>query len=50
MSFNEGVIVVLAGIALILAIIDQFRAQGQSTTHYAIIALAVALLWLMLAP
>ena len=50
MSFNEGIIVVLAGVALILGIIDQFRAQGQSSTHWSIIALAVAILWLELAP
>jgi glycerol uptake facilitator-like aquaporin len=50
MGFNEIVITVLALVALILAVIDEFKAQGQSTTHYAIGALAVAILWLMLAP
>jgi hypothetical protein len=50
MSFNEAIIVVLAGVALILALIDEFRANGQSSTHWEIIALSVAILWLMLAP
>jgi len=50
MSFNETVIVVLAAVALILGLIEQARAQGQSLTHWSIIALAVAILWLELAP
>jgi hypothetical protein len=50
MEANQIAVVVLALVALILAVIDQFRAQGQSSTHWSIIALAVAILWLELAP
>ena len=50
MSFNEAMVVVLAAVGLIIAVVEEFRAQAQSLTHWAIIALAVAILWLMLAP
>jgi uncharacterized membrane protein len=32
-------------VALILAIIDEFRAQGQSLTAWAVILIALGLLW-----
>ena len=44
MSANEIAIVVLALVALILALINQARANWQSTTEWAIILVAVALL------
>lgn len=31
--------------ALILAFIDQFRAQGQSLTDWAVVFVCIALLW-----
>lgn len=31
--------------ALLLALIDEFRAQGQSLTGWAVVLLAVSLLW-----
>ena len=37
--------IVLFIVALILAVIDQFRAQGQSLTAWAVICIAVGLLW-----
>lgn len=36
---------VFAVVALILAAIDQFRAKGQSVLAWAVICLALALLW-----
>lgn len=37
--------VLLYVVALILALIDEFRAQGQSLTAWAVVFLAVGLLW-----
>ena len=39
MSMNEVIIVVLAAVALLLGLVDQFRAHGESSTHWSIIAL-----------
>jgi hypothetical protein len=50
MSFNEAVVVILAAVALIIALVEEARAQAQSLTHWAIVLLAVAIIWLMLAP
>lgn len=36
---------VLFIVALILALVDEFRAQGQSLTAYAVILICVGLLW-----
>jgi ABC-type transporter Mla MlaB component len=47
---SDTIVIVLAAVALLLAFIEQAKAQGQSLTQYAIGALAVAILWLMLAP
>lgn len=32
-------------VALILALIDEFQAQGRSLVGWAVVALAIALLW-----
>ena len=32
-------------VALILALVDEFRAQGQSLTGWAVVLLSIALLW-----
>jgi hypothetical protein len=40
-----GVPEILFIIAAILAIIEQFRAQGQSLIAWAVIAICVGLLW-----
>jgi uncharacterized membrane protein YtjA (UPF0391 family) len=32
-------------IALILALVDEFRAQGQSLTGWAVVFIAIGLLW-----
>ncbi len=32
-------------VALILALVDEFRAQGQSLTGWAVAAIAIGLLW-----
>lgn len=32
-------------VALILALVDEFRAQGQSLTGWAVVLVAVGLLW-----
>lgn len=36
---------ILIIVALILALVDELRAQGQSLTGWAVVLLAVALLW-----
>jgi hypothetical protein len=36
---------VLALVALILALIDEFRAKGQSLVCWAVVCIAIALLW-----
>ena len=38
------IITILIAVALILALIDELRAQGQSLTGWAVIFLAIALL------
>jgi len=38
-------VTVLALVALILALIDQARARGQSLVCWAVVCLAIALLW-----
>lgn len=50
MSTNEIAIVVLAAVALILALIDEAQASWKSTTQWAIILVAVALLVLVFDP
>lgn len=37
--------IVLFVVALIMALIDEFRSQGQSLTGWAVVAIAVGLLW-----
>jgi hypothetical protein len=37
--------IILVVIALVLALIDEFRAQGQSLTAWAVVALCISLLW-----
>lgn len=37
--------IVLFIVALVLALVDELRARGQSLTAYAVILLAVGLLW-----
>lgn len=32
-------------VALVLALVDEFRSRGQSLTGWAVVALAVGLLW-----
>jgi hypothetical protein len=32
-------------IALILALVDEFRAQGQSLTGWAVVLISIGLLW-----
>ncbi len=36
---------ILIVVALILALIDEFRAQGQSLTGWAAVLISIALLW-----
>ena len=50
MEPNQVAVVVLALVGLILALIDQARAQWQSTTHWAVILVAVSVLVLALDP
>lgn len=50
MGPNEIAVVVLAAVALILALIDQAKAKWQSTTEWAIILVAVAILVLVFDP
>lgn len=50
METNQVAVLVLALVGLILAIIDQARASWQSTTHWAIILVAVSVLVLVLDP
>jgi hypothetical protein len=50
MEANQIAVVVLALVALILAIIDEAKAQWQSTTHWAVILVAVSVLVLTLDP
>ena len=38
------IITILIAVALILALVDELRAQGQSLTGWAVIFLAIALL------
>jgi len=40
-----GITDVAVIVALVLAAIDQVRAKGQSTTHWSIILICLALLW-----
>jgi hypothetical protein len=40
-----GIPEILFIVALILAIIEEFRAQGQSLVSWAVILIAVGLLW-----
>jgi hypothetical protein len=37
--------IILFIVALILALIDEFRAQGQSLTGWAVVAVCIGLLW-----
>ena len=37
--------VILFIVALILALIDEFRAQGQSLTGWAVVLICIGLLW-----
>lgn len=50
MEANQIAVVVLALVALILAVIDQAKANWQSTTEWAIILVSVAILVLVLDP
>lgn len=50
METNQIAVVVLALVALILALINQARANWQSTTEWAIILVAVAVLVLAVNP
>ena len=36
---------ILIVVAVILALIDEFRAQGQSLTGWAVVLIGIALLW-----
>ena len=36
---------ILVIVALILALVDEFRAQGQSLTGWAVVLVCVSLLW-----
>lgn len=40
---------VLAAVALVLAIVEEFQAQGRSLVGWAVVCLAVAMLWSRLA-
>ena len=37
--------IVLVLVALILALVDEFRARGQSLTGWAVVLVCVSLLW-----
>ena len=37
--------IILFIVALILALVDEFRAQGQSLTGWAVVLVCVGLLW-----
>jgi hypothetical protein len=37
--------VVLIAVALILALVDELQAQGRSLTGWAVVLVAIALLW-----
>ena len=37
--------IVLFLVALILALVDEFRAQGQSLTGWAVVLVTIGLLW-----
>ena len=50
METNQIAVMVLALVSLILAIIDEARSQWTSTTHWAIILVAVSVLVLVLDP
>lgn len=50
MEPNQVAVVVLAAVALIIALIDEAKARWQSTTDWAIILVAVAILVLTLSP
>lgn len=39
------IITALFLVALILALVDEFRARGQSLTGWAVVAIALGLLW-----
>lgn len=36
---------ILAAVALILALVDEFRGRGESLTGWAVVFLAIAMLW-----
>ncbi len=36
---------ILIVVALLLALVDEFRAQGQSLTGWAVVFISIALLW-----
>ena len=36
---------ILIIVALILALVDEFRAQGQSLTGWAVVLICISLLW-----
>lgn len=36
---------ILTVVALILALVDEFQAQGRSLTGWAVVLVAIALLW-----
>ena len=40
-----GIPEILFILALLLALIDEFRAQGQSLTGWAVVAIGIGLLW-----
>ena len=40
-----GIPTILVLIALVLALVDEFRAQGRSLTGWAVVLVCVSLLW-----
>jgi len=40
-----GIPTILIVVALVLALIDEFRSRGQSLTGWAVVFIAIALLW-----
>jgi hypothetical protein len=40
-----SIAIVLFIVALILALVDEFRAQGQSLTGWAVVLICIGLLW-----
>ena len=43
MNLTPGTLLIV--VALILALIDEFRSQGQSLTGWAVVFIAISLLW-----